>query len=205
MLLCDISDNLLLKDTSSCQGCVGCHHKIMVIGVVEHRLRNQKRVKLKLVAEQRYPELLDRLLHQRQIEVAHADIDRLTLITQSHHGLKRPLQRDIRVGPVYQKQIQIGCIQVPQAILDSLKDIIVLQIRMPYLGCNEELLPISPRYLYRLSDLRFIFVHLCCIDVGITQIQCLAKSLVALTAIQFIRSQSDLGHLYALNRSEEHT
>ena len=126
-----------------------------------------------------------RLLDQRHGEVRHADMARQPValdLAQRADGVR---QRDLRIGPVQQQQVDLAQPQPHQAIARRALELARGEMARPDFGGDEHVVALDARGAQAFADLALVVVHLRGVDVAIAEPQRLLDDAGAGAAAQF--------------------
>jgi hypothetical protein len=157
-----------------------------------------------LIAQQIDLQLLDRFAQQRHREVADPDIP---CPTGRPHRFQRPQglgQRNARIGPMDQQQIDIIRAQPAQAVGGRSRQIGAGKLVIPNLGGQKNVASVDARFGDRLPHPGLVVIGLSGIDMPVAQIQRGAHDPVARRSFQLPGSQTQRGHPRALDRDMMH-
>jgi hypothetical protein len=145
---------------------------------------------LDLVAHQRFRGEAHRLLDQRNREVGHPDVAGVPASLDVAQGPQRLGERNLRVRPVQEQQINLGQPQPRQAALSGTFQLERRKMRRPDLGGDENALAPDPRRPQTVAHLAFVVVHLRSIDMAVAEPQCLLDDARASASAQFPGAQT---------------
>jgi hypothetical protein len=125
---------------------------------------------LDLVADQRLVGERDGFLHQGDGEVRHSDVARQPHALDLAQRAERLAQRNPRVRPMQQQQIDVCEPQPAQTLLGSALELARREVRRPHLGGDEHLVALDAARAQPLPDLALVVIELGGIDMAVAQL-----------------------------------
>src|SRR5215468_1920531 len=153
---------------------------------------------LDLVAHQRLLRELHGLLDQRDGEVRHADVARKSHTLDLAERAERVAQRNLRIRPVQQEQIDLRELQPLQARLRGTLEVAGGKVRRPHLRGDEHLLAFYAGGAQSLPHLAFVVVKLGGVDVAVAAPQRLFDDTHAGAPAQLPGAEADEGNARAV-------
>ena len=150
---------------------------------------------LDLIADQRRRALLDRLLHQRDREIRHADVPGHAELAHMGERIQRLRQRHARVRPVQQQKIDLGQAQPGQALLGRAFEVVRGEMIGPDFCGDEHLVARHAGGAQPLADLALVLVDLRGVEVAIAEPQRLLDQPRADASAQLPGAEPDRGNL----------
>ena len=126
---------------------------------------------LDLIADQRLVCKLHRLFDEGNGKVGYSDVAGETRALDFAQRAERVAQRNVRIGPMQQEQVDFGEPQSRQALLRGTLEIVRSKMRRPDLGGDEDLVTSDIGGAQSFSHLAFVVVKLGGIDVAIAELQ----------------------------------
>ena len=157
----------------------------------DHLRLIDERMHLDLIADQRLVRKLHGLFDQRDGEVRYADVAGKSRALDLAEGAERVAQRDLRVGPMQQKQVDVREPQSLQTCLRRALEIAGGKVRRPYLRGDKDVLARDACGAQPLPHLAFVIVKLGGVDVPVAELQRLLDDARTGAPAQFPGAESD--------------
>src|SRR4030088_2034121 len=173
--LADALERLVAGNLAARQRTIGRHRKAMPAAGGQHLALIEKWMDFDLVGHQGFVREPDRIFQQGGGEIRDPDMSRATValgLTEDAEGLR---QRNVRIRPVDEEQIDPGQLELGEAFIERALEIIGRELVVIDLGCDENVLApeagVPQTLVQPLPHRSFIVVAFGGVDMTIAQSQ----------------------------------
>ena len=189
--LCNAGEHLVAVDAAAGHGTIGDGRHAMPPARRNDLRLVDERMHLDLIADQRLVRQPHRFVDQGDGKVRNPDMACKSHALDLAERAERLAQRDLRVRPVQQQQIDLREPQPRQALLGRALEFARRKVRRPYLRGDEHLVSCDAGSAHAFADLALVVVHLRGVDVAVAKAQRLFDQARAAATTQVPGAETD--------------